>query len=131
MKMCSYCGAEYTDDAVMCAIDHTPFEKPVVPRPAEPEAKSKGPAYRFPPLSAAEMEKDFVTLVRCPTLPAADLIMGRLEAAGIEALMPDESVMQAMCGDLNGFGYVRIQIAPKDYEAAKDLLSDIYDAKSD
>jgi hypothetical protein len=115
----------------MCAIDHTPFEKPVEPRSAEPEAKPKGPAYRFPPLSAVEMEKDFVTLVRCPTLPAADLIMGRLEAAGIEALMPDESVMQAMCGDLNGFGYVRIQIAPKDYEAAKDLLSDIYDAKSD
>ena len=26
MKKCSYCGAEYPDDAVMCAIDHTPFE---------------------------------------------------------------------------------------------------------
>ena len=27
MKKCSYCGAEYPDDAVMCAIDHTPFEE--------------------------------------------------------------------------------------------------------
>jgi hypothetical protein len=25
MKKCSYCGAEYPDDAVMCAIDHTPL----------------------------------------------------------------------------------------------------------
>jgi hypothetical protein len=25
MKKCSYCGAEYPDDAAMCSIDHTPF----------------------------------------------------------------------------------------------------------
>jgi hypothetical protein len=25
MKKCSYCGAEYSDDAVVCAIDHTPL----------------------------------------------------------------------------------------------------------
>jgi len=31
MKKCSYCGAEYPDDAVMCAVDHTPFE-PVIER---------------------------------------------------------------------------------------------------
>ena len=28
MKKCSYCGAEYPDDAVMCAIDHTPLDSP-------------------------------------------------------------------------------------------------------
>jgi hypothetical protein len=27
MKKCSYCGAEYPDDAVRCAIDQTPFEE--------------------------------------------------------------------------------------------------------
>ena len=25
MKKCSYCGAEYPDDAVVCAVDQTPF----------------------------------------------------------------------------------------------------------
>ena len=25
MKKCAYCGAEYSDDAVACGIDHTPF----------------------------------------------------------------------------------------------------------
>jgi hypothetical protein len=28
LDVCSYCGAEYPDDATMCAIDHTPFECP-------------------------------------------------------------------------------------------------------
>src|SRR5262245_60531817 len=28
MKKCTYCGAEYSDDAVMCAVDHTPLDNP-------------------------------------------------------------------------------------------------------
>lgn len=44
MKKCSYCGAEYPDDAVMCAIDHTPFA-------AEAQGEfSEG--LRWPPKSA-------------------------------------------------------------------------------
>jgi hypothetical protein len=26
MKRCSYCGAEYPDDAMVCATDNTPLE---------------------------------------------------------------------------------------------------------
>jgi hypothetical protein len=26
MKKCSYCGAEYPDDALVCAVDQTPFD---------------------------------------------------------------------------------------------------------
>jgi hypothetical protein len=110
----------------MCTVDHTPFASPAEPPP--PPTKPEGPQYRFPPLSPADMQKNFVTLVTCPTLPAADIIFGRLQVAGIEATIPDEFVMQVMSGDQNAFGYVRIQVAPKDYDAAKELLSDIYDA---
>jgi membrane protease YdiL (CAAX protease family) len=80
MKKCSYCGAEYPDDAVMCAIDHTPFEIPAGPPPPEP----KRPEYHFPPLSAADMQKDFVTLVRCGTLVKADMIVIRKLPAPVE-----------------------------------------------
>ena len=72
------------------------------------------------------MQKDFVTLVSCGTLSEADLIVGRLEVAGINAFIPDAMVMQMMTGDQNAFGYIRVQVAPKDYDSAKELLSDIY-----
>jgi hypothetical protein len=123
MKKCSYCGAEYPDEAAMCTIDHTPFESPAEPQKSEP----KRPEYRFPLLSAEERERDFVTLVTCATLPAADVIVGRLEAAGIEASIPDESLMNVMGGGLAAFGFVRVQVASKDYDAARELLGDIYE----
>ena len=108
----------------MCAIDHTPFERPAEPPPPEPEK----PEYVFPPISAADRQKDFVTLVSCATLPAADVIFGRLQVAGIEASIPDESLMNVMGGGLGAFGFVRVQISPKDYDAARELLGDIYGA---
>ncbi len=123
MKKCSYCGAEYPDDASICTIDHTPFERPAEPK--EPE--SKKPEYRFPPISAQDGEKDFVTLLSCATLPEASVIVGRLEAAGIEVFVPDESVTTVTGGCWATFGSVRVQIASKDYDAARELLSDIYD----
>jgi hypothetical protein len=127
MNKCSYCGAEYSDDVLECPIDHTPLVEPGV-RPAPHSPPSSGPArpdYEFTPLSAADRKKDLVTLVRCGTLVAADLVVSRLEAAGIQAFIPDEFLMQAIGFNLNTFGYVRVQVATKDYGAARDLLSGI------
>ena len=124
MKKCSYCGAEYPDDAVMCAVDHTPFERPSDPPHEPPLPEPKRTEYEFPPISLSDRQKDFVTLMKCRTLAEADLIVCRLRAAGIETFLPDESLMQVIGWNLNTYGYVRVQIAPRDYDAARDLLSE-------
>ncbi len=124
MKKCAYCGRENSDEAVYCRECGTEFERPSAP-PNPPPPNPKKPEYTFQPLSEADKQKDLVTLVVCGTLLAADMIVGRLSAAGIPAFIPDEYLMQVTGFNLNAFGYVRVQISPKDYEAARDLLTGI------
>jgi hypothetical protein len=66
---------------------------------------------------------DLVTLVRCRTLVAADMVVSRLRAAGIEAFLPDESLMQTVAWNVSTYGYVRVQVSPKDYDSARNILS--------
>ena len=125
MKRCSYCGVEYPDDAVMCLTDHTPLDPAAPPPPAAraPEPAPKRPVYHFASLSPADRQQSLVTLVTCATLVAADMVVTRLRAAGIEAFLPDECVMQNAGWNFNTFGYVRVQVSPKDYDAATNLLA--------
>ena len=117
MKTCSYCGAKYPDDTPECPIDHTSMT-----------AKPAGSAPDSPPvsdsLSPEQMQQAWVTLATCGTLAAADLVACRLRAEGIEAFIPDETLMQTIGFNLNTYGYVRVQVAPKDYDSAKAILSD-------
>jgi hypothetical protein len=125
MKTCPYCGAQYPDDAKMCATDHTSFDPPAklpAPQPQEPQ-ESQPTEYEFIPMSEAEEKMDLVSLMRCTTLVEADVAASRLRAAGIDAFIPDESLMQLTGWNLNAYGYVRVQVSPKDYNAAKELLS--------
>jgi hypothetical protein len=62
-------------------------------------------------------------LTTCGKLAEADLVVSQLRAAGIEAFIPDEFLMQNISFNLNTYGYVRVQVRQQDYAAAKELLS--------
>ncbi|MEI7937460.1 MAG: DUF2007 domain-containing protein, partial [Verrucomicrobiota bacterium] len=122
------CGKENTDDAVACRECGTEEfkETPLADKPAEsvtPEAESASTALKFLTPTPQEMEMALVNLARCRTLGEADLLVAQLEAADIPAFIPDQFLMQNIGFNLNTYGFVRIQVSPKDYEAAKEVLS--------
>ena len=127
MKKCPYCGVEYPDDAEICAADQTPLERtvePVAPQPAKPKQSE----YDFVPLAEKDYRSTWVTLALCRTLVVADMAAARLRAAGIEPFLPDERLMQAVGLLYNTFGYIRVQVSPEDYVAARNLLTESDDA---
>jgi len=81
------------------------------------------PNMEFEPLAAEDRKNDLATLIRCRTLLEADMIVARLESANIPAFIPDEFLMQAISWNVNTYGYVRVQVSPDDYDAAKEFLS--------
>lgn len=106
MKTCAYCGRENRDDAVNCSGC------------GETEFGATAPA-QDPPADDAD---DLVTLAKCAKLEDADVIVSLLEAAGIQAFIPDEQLTQTFGFNLNSSGGVRVQVRPQDYDMAKELL---------
>jgi hypothetical protein len=122
MKVCAYCGKENSDDAVACRECGTQEFKGSLAAETSPErTEASAPTpEEFPTVkleftqpTPKQMQMDLVTLLKCRTLVEADLIAAQLESAGIPAFIPDEFLMQN----------VRIQVAPKDFADAKELLS--------
>ncbi|PWU18903.1 MAG: hypothetical protein C5B50_07755 [Verrucomicrobia bacterium] len=132
MKVCDYCGLENDDDAVVCSeCGTTEFWHPETATFAgegpAPFASQAGPAQTSTPPSEfrdptpEEMKQDLVTLLTCPTIAEADLVVSELTVVGIDAFIPDETMSQTFAPYT--FGAVRVQVAPSDYELAKAFLS--------
>jgi len=105
MKTCIDCGRENTDEAAQCA---------------------ECGAVKFQAATSApddETQRNWVTLTTCRNLVDADVVASQLEGAGIKSFMPDEFVMQTFSMDSNGFGFARVQVAPKDLEQAREILA--------
>src|SRR5260370_24204768 len=120
MKFCVYCGHENDETALQCRECGTEEFKSSSTTSASDE--SAGQKLQFAHLAPREMQNDLVTLVRCRTLLEADLIVSQLEPAGIPAFVPDQFLMQLTAFE-NTFGFVRVQVSPLSYDAAKELLS--------
>ena len=125
MKTCAYCGRENDDDAALCSecgtADFKGTNREVTP-PTSTTESAQPSEQAFVPLTPADMLKDLVVLTRCRTLMEAEMLVSRLDSTGIYAFIPDQFLMQAVTWNLNTYGYVRVQVSPKDYAAAKEFL---------
>jgi hypothetical protein len=117
MKQCSECGTENTDAATVCSQCGKLLD-----------VVGQGPSsidrvqYQFVDLTPGDQDNDLVTLLTCPTLPEADVVVSHLEAAGIPASLPDEYKMLAAPWDLIKIKNFRVQIPPEHYDSAKEVL---------
>lgn len=69
--------------------------------------------------------ESLVTLVKCATLAEADVIRAQLEAADIRVFLPDEALMQTIAWSVSTYGFIRVQVASHDYEAAQQVISSL------
>lgn len=114
MKKCAYCGRENEDGAVACAGCGEQFE---TSSPPDPEPRSLDPA--LSPVIVAQFSN----------LQQASLLAGRLEAAGIQACIPEEYSEQIFSGVV-GLERLTVRVAAKDYEAAKAVFAEGAEATS-
>jgi hypothetical protein len=91
-------------------------------------ATPSSPRFRIGELPRGAEAQDWVTLVSCGTILEADMIRSQLESAGFPVFIPDEYLMTAASWGLNAYGYVRLQVRPANYSAARDLLCETGDA---
>ena len=62
------------------------------------------------------MGGEWATLLKCRTLAEADFIASEIKASGMDAIVPDQFMIEA--------GSFRVQVPPKDYEAARKILNE-------
>lgn len=108
MKKCSYCGRENALDALTCVEC----------------GKALGSA------PGSSVPKDLLDPGLSPvvvgtfgSLQEASVLVGRLEAAGIEAWVPEEYGAQVFSGVL-GIEPLTVRVAAKDYQAAREALAE-------
>jgi len=105
MKSCSYCGCQNEDTQTHCRECGTEF-----PRPEQVDPQLTNPA------------DSLVVVATFGDLVEASLVKDRLELAGIEACIPEE-LNPSPFGNFVPMAQVTVQVAAKDYEAAKEILA--------
>jgi len=109
MKNCPYCGRENDDAAVGCSECGTEFELPHL-REVDPQLQD--PAYSL------------VIVGTFSNLVDASMVRTRLEAAGIEACIPEEYAPQIFWYAIpSPLERVTVRVAAKDYETAQEILA--------
>jgi hypothetical protein len=108
MKKCDYCGTEGDNEAVVCLGCGKEFQKP--------DASGSEPQLVDPALNLA-------TVASFASLAEAQLLVSRLESAGIEACIPEEYSSQIFAGVIP-LGMVTVRVAVKDYRQAAAVAAE-------
>jgi hypothetical protein len=108
MKKCSYCGRESDDVADACFECGTEF--------SPPEASEVDPQLQDPALA-------LVIVGTFRNVVDATMVKTRLEAAGIEACIPEEYTPHILWFVITSpLERVTVRVAAKDYETARQIL---------
>jgi len=111
MTKCAYCGGEAADDAATCPGCGTALDRSTTP-PVDPQLKD--PAFSM------------VIVATFRTVVDAGMLRTRLEAAGIEACIPEEYNPQIFWSAVpSPLERVTVRVAAKDYEAAKEIAEEV------
>jgi hypothetical protein len=109
MKKCSYCGRENAETVIACSECGTEFEASGV--------SAVDPVLVDPALS-------LVIVATFGNVVDATMVKTRLEAAGIEACIPEEYTPQIFWYVVTSpLEQVTVRVAAKDYEEAKAILA--------
>jgi hypothetical protein len=108
MKKCPYCGRENDDTLAVCSECGVELTRPPAP--------GIDPQLTDPALS-------LVTIATFSSPQEASLLVARLEAAGIEACIPEEYGAQVFSAVIP-MERLTVRVAAKDYEAAKALIAE-------
>ena|SRR5579859_619167 len=106
MKTCAYCGHQNEDAVVACVECGTQFGTP-------PVADNR---LLDPSLSP-------VIVASFSSLQQAQLLVDRLQAGGVEAVIPEEYAPQVFSGVIP-LELMTVRVAAKDLEAAKAILAE-------
>jgi hypothetical protein len=116
MKTCAYCGRDNEDSAIVC-------------RECGKELKSESGPDPDPQLVDPALSLAIVATFS--SLQEASLLVARLEAAGIEACIPEEYSPQIFSAVIP-LERLTVRVAAKDYDAAKAIvLEDVLPSPSD
>jgi hypothetical protein len=98
VKSCAYCGRENGDDASHCRECGTEFPSAGASEELleTPAVSAEHPVRRS--LSPEETQQALATVCTCRTLEEADLLVTQLNAAGINATIPDEALSRPWRG---------------------------------
>lgn len=114
MKKCSYCGRENDESVSLCIECGTEFESPKIEAPTPSEIEP----------NPGDSALSLVVVGTYANVVDATMVKTRLEAAGIEACIPEEYTPQILWYAVTSpLEQVTVRVAAKDYEEAKAILA--------